>query len=167
MKTKIKLLTPVIVVAMIICTHYVSFAQNATLAKFEGPDILTSPPQVWSFMKYGNTPMDLYRGIAQTQIPIYTYKDKDFELPVSINYASSGFMPNVQTGVLGLGWFLNAGGCITREIRDVPDEAMVTLSKFNAQSNLGPEITEYHGYLSCHESHNGDAALRCGGYHGA
>ncbi len=119
MKPQIKLFTPVIVTMMILLGPLNSYAQYEDKGQ-----IFIPSPDVWRFMKYGNTPIDLYRGIAQTQIPIYTYKDKDFELPISIDYASSGFIPNVQTGVLGLGWFLNAGGSITREVRGIPDETI-------------------------------------------
>lgn len=80
--------------------------------------------QVWGFMRYGNHPVDHYTGTARVNIPIYTYKDKDFEIPIGIGYASGGFIPARQTGILGLNWFLNAGGSITREIRGTPDDFM-------------------------------------------
>ncbi len=133
MKTKIKLLTPMIVAAMVIFGSLDSYAQYG-----QDGQIFIPSPDVWSFMKYGNTPIDLYRGIAQTSIPVYTYKDKDFELPISIDYASSGFIPNVQTGILGLGWFLNAGGMITREVKGIPDEK---------RGDLGGSVSPYWGFL--------------------
>jgi YD repeat-containing protein len=80
------------------------------------------PPDVWSFMKYGNVPVDMYTGAVNVSIPIYTYKDNDFEIPISIDYVSQGYIPNMPAGSLGVGWFLNAGGMITREVRDMPDE---------------------------------------------
>lgn len=79
-------------------------------------------PQTWSFMKYGNTPVDLYTGSISVSVPIYDYHDNDFDLPISLSYASGGFIPNNQTGILGLGWFLNTGGSITRQIKNMPDE---------------------------------------------
>lgn len=104
-------------------------------------------PQIWSFMKYGNmSSVDLYTGTVATSIPIYTYKDNDFEIPISINYASSGFIPNVPTGILGLGWYLNAGGCITREVRGVPDEKQTPVL-FDAETKSS---VSYDGYLSYH-----------------
>ena len=85
--------------------------------------IVHSPPQSMNFMKYGNTPVNLFTGTLSMDIPIYTYKDKDFELPISIGYASTGLTPNVPTGQLGIGWFLNAGGGVSREVQGVPDDA--------------------------------------------
>lgn len=78
-------------------------------------------PQTWGFVKHGNTPVDLYTGTARVDIPVYTYEDEDFTVPVSLAYASGGFIPNQQTGPLGLNWTLIAGGVIAREIRGLDD----------------------------------------------
>ena len=86
-------------------------------------DIVMQAPQTWSFMKYGGqSSVDMYTGTLHVDIPIYTYKDNDFEIPVSVGYGSNGYKPNIQSGILGLGWYLNAGGSITREVRGVPDD---------------------------------------------
>lgn len=57
----------------------------------------------WDFIRYGNSPVNLYTGTVSVNIPIYTYKDKDFELPISVGYASNGYQPNIPTGILGMG----------------------------------------------------------------
>ncbi|MEI3540609.1 MAG: RHS repeat domain-containing protein [Alistipes onderdonkii] len=92
-------------------------------------DNLTDPPlmqysptpQTWSFIRYGNTPVDYYTGTAQADVPLYEYSDPDFQFSLSAGYASNGFLPQRQTGILGLNWFLNCGGTITREIRGLDD----------------------------------------------
>lgn len=84
-------------------------------------DIIASP-QTWSFMKYGGSKPNLNTGTVSVNIPIYTYKDNDFTFPISLSYASNGYIPNVQANYVGLGWFLNAGGCITREVNGFPDD---------------------------------------------
>lgn len=76
----------------------------------------------WNFMQYGNTPVDHHTGQISINIPIYTYEDPDFTIPVALGYSYDGFKPNVPSGSVGLGWALLAGGMITREVRDVPDE---------------------------------------------
>lgn len=87
------------------------------------PNSLYLPsPQSWSFMKYGDTSTDLYTGTVSLDIPVYHYVDTDFDIPISLGYTSNGFMPGKHTGIVGLNWYLNAGGCITREIRGTPDE---------------------------------------------
>lgn len=76
---------------------------------------LTVNPQIWKFQQYGHHSSALYTGTLNLKIPVYTYKDPDFEIPVSLDYASNGYKPNNQAASVGLGWFLNAGGYITRE----------------------------------------------------
>ena len=81
-------------------------------------------PDVWSMIKYGNANIDYYTGTLGISIPIYTYKDNNFEIPISIDYASSGFQPGSPSGLVGQGWYLNFGGAITREVRGIPDDAI-------------------------------------------
>ena len=92
-------------------------------------DNLTDPPlmqysptpQTWSFIRYGNTPVNYYTGTAQADVLLYEYSDPDFQFSLSAGYASNGFLPQRQTGILGLNWFLNCGGTITRKIRGLDD----------------------------------------------
>lgn len=102
----------------------IPFPMKAQMVLAGDGTIVHSPPQSMNFMKYGNTPVNLFTGTLSMNIPIYTYKDKDFELPISIGYASTGFTPNVPTGQLGIGWFLNAGGGVSREVKGAPDDAL-------------------------------------------
>lgn len=85
------------------------------------PHPYTPSSQTWGFVKYGNTPVDLHTGTARVDIPVYTYRDEDFTIPISLAYASNGFIPNQQTGPLGLNWSLIAGGVVAREIRGLDD----------------------------------------------
>lgn len=88
-----------------------------------GKEMVPLAPDVWAFMKYGSSVQpDLYTGALHESIELYSYHDRDFNFPVHLNYATRGFMPNYTTGVAGLGWTLGAGGCITREIKQVQDE---------------------------------------------
>lgn len=73
-------------------------------------------------IKYGKTPIDYYTGRVNVSIPLYTYKDHDFEIPISISYTADGYKPNIPTDILGLGWTLDAGGIITREVKGAPDD---------------------------------------------
>lgn len=88
----------------------------------------TPTPQTWSFIRYGNTPVDHYTGTARVDVPLYDCQDPDFHITVSAGYASGGFIPQRQTGILGLNWFLDCGGAVTREIRGRDDFAGVDSS---------------------------------------
>jgi YD repeat-containing protein len=109
-----------------------------------------SDPQVWSFIKYGGQTPDLYTGTVRVEIPIYTYKDPDFELPIALSYASNGYMPNVQANFVGLGWSLIAGGVITRRVNGKKDEdnsngvyGFFAFSQDNTQSDISQRETTY------------------------
>ena len=75
----------------------------------------------WEAVKYGEISPSLYTGTVCVSIPVYTYDDPDFTLPVSLDYASNGCVANERAGILGHGWTLGAGGVMTREIRGIPD----------------------------------------------
>lgn len=102
-----------------------AFAQGDSNEGLSAPTNIASyapTPQTWAFIRYGSNPVDYYTGKAMVNVPIYTYKDNDFELPISVSYASEGFVPGRQTGIIGLNWFLNCGGAISREIVGIPDD---------------------------------------------
>ena len=117
-----KLLLPVC--ATLICLRANAQQEKPILSPSQVGDRMPAP-DVWQFIKYGNHQPSLYTGTVNVSIPIYTYEDKDFRIPISVDYASNGFIPNQQTGILGMGWTLNAGGCITRTVREVPDDRMI------------------------------------------
>ena len=83
---------------------------------------ITPSAETFSLIRYGETQPDLYTGAFSYQVPVFTYKDLDFNIPVSLNYRFDGYKPAMARGSLGLGWSLSTGGVITREVRGVPDE---------------------------------------------
>ncbi|GHV14848.1 hypothetical protein FACS1894169_04610 [Bacteroidia bacterium] len=78
--------------------------------------------QAYQFARYGNVPVKHFVGEADLSIPLYTYKDQDFTIPINLQYNGNGFMPNKNEGMIGLDWSLNIGGAITRQVNGVPDE---------------------------------------------
>ena len=88
--------------------------------------ISANSPDAWAMIKYGDANVNPYTGAIGLTIPIYTYQDENFTIPISFDYASTGYKPNIQSGVLGLGWYLNVGGTITREVKGIYDEEGTT-----------------------------------------
>lgn len=99
------------------------FAQAADEISEPSLMLYVPTPQTWSFMRYGNTQVDYYTGTAKVDVPLYEYSDPDFRFSISAGYASGGFIPQKQTGILGLNWFLSCGGAVTRDIRGLDDFA--------------------------------------------
>lgn len=93
-----------------------------TAQMLTSPEPLRPSTDVWETIKYGEISPSLYTGTVSVNIPFYTYKDADFEIPISFSYASNGLQPNARAGSMGMGWRLNVGGCISRELKGVPDD---------------------------------------------
>ena len=86
------------------------------------PKELQPSPEASSLGKYGNTPMSLFTGTPNISIPLYEIKLKNQSFPISLLYNASGIKVDEISSWVGLGWSLNAGGCITRKVNDMPDE---------------------------------------------
>lgn len=79
-------------------------------------------PEIAGLGEYGKIPVSLYTGIPDISVPIYELKVGDYSLPLSASYHLASVKPNSQSGCLGLGWNLMAGGYITRSVRGMYDE---------------------------------------------
>ena len=101
-----------------------------------GPGYQYMPtPKAMEMTRYGHLSPDLNGGTMSFDIPVYTYSDKDFDIPISLHYYSEGFRPAQQTGEAGLGWTLMAGGAITREIVGLDDFKTGGMSHFYGELN--------------------------------
>lgn len=79
-------------------------------------------PEAQAFTKYGNTPVNMYTGSPNIQIPIYTHKGRELDLPISLSYDASGIKVEQLATTVGLGWNLNVGGRISRITNGQPDD---------------------------------------------
>lgn len=98
----------------------------------------------YELMKYGKVGATLYTGTVNFSLPVFTYQDKDFNIPISLSYATNGYRVNHKSGILGHGWILLAGGMITREIKGVPDDHFFLLPE-----NIMMQPSYYKGYQLC------------------
>ena len=104
----------------------------------ELPMITSHSPEVASLGRYGDYPVDYRTGIPQIEIPLYTIKSGSLELPISVSYHSGGIKVDQESSFVGLGWVLNAGGVISRVIRDKHDE-LWTDSGFLTRGGILPD----------------------------
>ena len=70
-----------------------------------------------------NLSPDLYTGTVNVNIPIYDYNIDGLDLGVSLSYQTLGIKVDQTASSVGLGWNLNTGGYITRQVNGVEDEA--------------------------------------------
>lgn len=79
-------------------------------------------PNAAALGQYGKVPVSKFTGVPSINIPIYTASSKYLSVPISLSYHAQGLRPDQHPGWVGNGWALNAGGVITRTIKQFPDE---------------------------------------------
>ena len=98
------------------CFGSLLLAQNQELQKLIPPS-----PNAASLGQYADTPVNTYTGVPNISVPLCAVKSGDIELPVTLSYHASGIKVAQEASWVGLGWALNAGGVITRQVRGIDD----------------------------------------------
>ncbi len=111
-----KKLFPIIVISILIALNVQSQEQE------EDYKIIPPSPTAYELGKYGQIPVGYFTGTANVSVPLYNFKAGKLSVPISISYNSNGIKVDQLSSNVGLGWSLNAGGVITRIIKDEPDE---------------------------------------------
>jgi hypothetical protein len=117
---------------LVICFFSDAFAQSSTQAPLFAlrTDLIPPSPNAAALGKYGVVPVSLQTGIPNISIPITEAVGQQLKIPVTLNYNTSGFKPTEEASWVGLGWSLEAGGVITRIVKDKVDEFMADDGKY-------------------------------------
>ena len=91
----------------------------------------TLSPTTEKAIQKGAENVSLYTGVPQIGVPLYSYTNQSnkLSLSISIDYYAGGIGIDEAPTFTGLGWYLNAGGIITRIIRGQADEGNENLAK--------------------------------------
>ncbi|HEV8083714.1 MAG TPA: hypothetical protein VGP55_10950 [Chitinophagaceae bacterium] len=81
-------------------------------------------PSTGKASKLGSVPVNIFTGVPQVGVPIYSYNNSNNGLSfnISLDYFAGGAQAAEGATTAGLGWFLNTGGIITRTVRGAPDD---------------------------------------------
>ncbi|WP_333627497.1 RHS repeat domain-containing protein [Sphingobacterium siyangense] len=81
-------------------------------------DAFVTRPDNASMLHTGEIPVNLYTGVPDISIPIYTMPthSRDISLNLGLNYHPAGLSALDQPGNMGRGWNINAVGVITRSV---------------------------------------------------
>jgi len=74
-----------------------------------------------AIIKYCDHPTGINYGIPKIQFPLRTLINKDLFIPIKLNYHPLGIRVEEEATWTGLGWYMQAGGMITRIIRGEND----------------------------------------------
>ena len=123
-------------------------------------------PEPASAVKYADVPFSHSQGLATLDILLHTLKGRELTIPIGLSYATGGIKMDETAGVAGLGWSLNAGGCVTRTVMDMPDEFSAAAfhhampsSSLLARLEAGTSDNETMAYLRDILWHRVDASL--------
>jgi len=75
--------------------------------------------------------VDQFTGTAVVSLPLAAATAPGLTVPVSLNYAATGVQVEDEGNIVGVNWGLQAGYSIRREVRGLPDDALVTSSTEN------------------------------------
>jgi len=62
-----------------------------------------------------------YTGTASTNVPIYQIQVGQINIPIELNYSSTGIKVDETASNVGQNWSLNAGGIVTKVIKGIED----------------------------------------------
>lgn len=84
----------------------------------------TLSPGAEKASKLSSVPVNVFTGVPQVGVPLYSYSNPNNGLSVgiSLDYFAGGTQVAEAPTTVGLGWFLNAGGSISRTVRGAPDD---------------------------------------------
>ncbi|PWN71050.1 hypothetical protein C1631_000010 [Chryseobacterium phosphatilyticum] len=110
----------ILLLALSIASHYY-------WAQLDGPPLAplkVKAPNVdaISVFNFIESPVSLHTGLVNISYPIYEIKTKGLTIPINLSYFSRGVRIEDIASSVGMGWSLNYGGMISRQIREVADE---------------------------------------------
>lgn len=85
--------------------------------------IVPISPNAASLGTYGLIPTDNYVGQANLTIPIYEIDLDGKKFPIALSYHTDGTRVAQEATWIGLGWTLQAGGCVVRQVQGTDDFA--------------------------------------------
>ncbi len=124
--------------AFVIAINIKAQTTGPTLAKVTPPS-----PNMQAFQKYGNIPVSPYTGIPNISIPLYDVKFRDITVPISLSYHASGIKVSEEASQVGLGWVINTGGSISRNI--IGDDDFYGSVYFNSAQNNVMDFADGQG----------------------
>lgn len=120
----------------------------------EAQSIVPPSPTVGSLIQYADCPVSYYSGTPNIHIPLYEINVDNIKIPISLSYHASGIKVAQEASWVGLGWSLNAGGCVSRSVQCYDDfleysypGVGVTKGYYDDSDITSPTSSEYYSYI--------------------
>lgn len=137
-----------------------SYSQTGSIDNYYSglkPHIPQSPTSA-SLGFFSNYPVTQFTGVPDINLPIYKMEIGNVDIDISLRYNPNMVKVNTMAGWVGLGWSLQAGGVITRTVRDLPDD------KYNGSKGLLYPCTYYGNGAEPITTVNAEDSLKTIGY---
>lgn len=86
------------------------------------PAVTPKSPTAAALGRYGEYPVSMYTGLPTIEIPIHEFTVGNLTVPIKLTYHASGNKVSDRASWVGMGWSLQTGGMITRNVLSRPDE---------------------------------------------
>lgn len=137
----------VVMLSLLISVH-VFPQENIAPPSTHSTELLSNNPDIADLGKFGSIPVNQYNGTANISVPIYKLDFERLSIPITAHYNTSGVRVAQEASWVGLGWSLNEGYAITREINGFED-----LNSGVENSNKGWIYTNQYLEFSTSESY--------------
>ena len=112
---------------------------------FDIKKYIPTSPEAAMLGRFGDIPISYYTGTSEISIPLYTIKDGDIEIPITLKYHSSGVKVDDQATWVGLGWSLAPESSIIQTVNGVEDNFdYLTTADPAAYDNLKLRMSKGH-----------------------
>jgi hypothetical protein len=101
--------------------YFLLLISQSVLAQ-DPPRIIPPAPEATSVFKFSEVPVSTYTGLPNISIPIHEIRCKQLTIPINLSYHARGVRVDEMASRVGLGWSLNYGGMMSRQIRGGADE---------------------------------------------
>ncbi|KAA2238601.1 hypothetical protein F0L74_20470 [Chitinophaga agrisoli] len=110
---------------------------------YRSAKVVPPSPTAAALGQFGNIPVSYYNGSPNIAVPLYDIVTPNHSLKIALQYDASGTRVLQDASWVGLGWTLNAGGAITRVVRQQDD--FIEHGYYNSQAL--PASTAGNSYL--------------------
>ena len=97
-------------------------------------------PTTASLGEFIHFPPGSNTGTVPYSIDLGQIQEKDFSIPLSLQYHNGGIRVNQEASWVGMGWSLGGGGAITRSVKGLPDDQIIRKNEFLDNSGISRKV---------------------------
>lgn len=142
---------------LILVLVFSSFTFSGLAQSFNPMPSMTLPSATATALgSYGAYPVSYANGTVNVSVPLYEIKTSQLTLPISLSCHTNGIKVHEAATNVGLGWSLNAGGVITRQVNDADDFGDNGYANVVIPNDRTPLIEEWDYYYGRASIHTGN-----------